>query len=182
MFPGLDSHVYLLTFGTYGSRLHGDIRGTVDRMHNGRGEPHLARDDWRRAYETRLMRGAPFQITPAQRAALDVAFREVAVFREWTTLAGNIRNEHVHLVVAGEASGGAMMGTFKAYGTRRLRDLGLISADELVWAKRGSARALRSDESVAVAIDYVANRQGALLPGSGRLHQCGRDSAGDDQG
>jgi hypothetical protein len=39
-----------ITFGTYGTRLHGDLRGTVDRDHNQFGTPVLGFDQhlWER--------------------------------------------------------------------------------------------------------------------------------------
>jgi hypothetical protein len=38
---------YHITWGTYGTRLHGDPRGTVDREHNQRGSPILGFDEHR---------------------------------------------------------------------------------------------------------------------------------------
>src|SRR5690348_3032028 len=35
---------YHITFGTYGTRLHGDQRGTVDRRVNGYGDPIVGSD------------------------------------------------------------------------------------------------------------------------------------------
>jgi hypothetical protein len=35
---------YHITFGTYGTRLHGDERGTVERAHNVYGEPIVGMD------------------------------------------------------------------------------------------------------------------------------------------
>jgi hypothetical protein len=40
---------YHITFGTYGTRLHGDERGTVDRSMNHPGDPVIgAEPDWQR--------------------------------------------------------------------------------------------------------------------------------------
>jgi hypothetical protein len=46
---------YFLTFGTYGSWLHGDVRGSKDPRHNTLGDIPLPRDDFRRQRELRLM-------------------------------------------------------------------------------------------------------------------------------
>ena len=170
----MDGPVYLLTFGTYGSRLHGDPRGAVDRNHNQVGEPFLRRDDFRHAFETRLMKSPKFEIQPEARRSLEFAFTEVASFREWTVLALNIRMTHIHAVIAGETSASAMIGALKAFGTRRLRAEGIVGRSARVWAAGGSGRLLRRERDVETAVDYVANRQGELLAGSGPLHQLGR--------
>jgi hypothetical protein len=46
---------YHITFGTYGTRLHGDARGTVERARNVYGEPIVGRDgEWERIERGRL--------------------------------------------------------------------------------------------------------------------------------
>jgi hypothetical protein len=46
---------YHITFGTYGTRLHGDARGTVDRRMNEPGEPIIGSEpDWWRQEHGRL--------------------------------------------------------------------------------------------------------------------------------
>ncbi len=117
---------HFLTFVTYGSRMHGDPRWTVDRLNNGVGEPLVGRDDFRRNYQVRQMRSLAFAIGGPQRAALESAFAEVAAVRGRDILALSIRIDHVHVVVVGDASAEAMLTTFKAYGTRRLRKDGLL--------------------------------------------------------
>jgi REP element-mobilizing transposase RayT len=169
-----ETPAHFLTFVTYGSRMHGDRRGTVDRHNNVVGEPLVGRDDFRRNYQVRQMRSPAFVIGSSQRAALESAFAEVADVRGWNILALSIRLEHVHVVVVGDASAEAILTTFKAYGTRRLRRDGLVPAHAIVWARHGSTRTLTNESGLAAVVDYVANRQGDLLPGSGPLHQLGR--------
>ncbi|MFA7235386.1 MAG: hypothetical protein WC058_00860 [Phycisphaeraceae bacterium] len=48
-----------ITFGTYGTRLHGDDRPTVDREHNQRGEAFIEADAERAAESREGMRGDP---------------------------------------------------------------------------------------------------------------------------
>jgi hypothetical protein len=91
----------LITLGTYGSRLHGDPRGTVDRHNAARDVPLLPRDDLRRNFERRLMKATAFRIDPATRRVLESAFVEVCEHRGWGLLAINVRVEHVHIRTAG---------------------------------------------------------------------------------
>jgi REP element-mobilizing transposase RayT len=165
----------LITLGTYGSRLHGDPRGTVDRHNAARDVPLLPRDDLRRNFERRLMKATAFRIDPATRRVLESAFVEVCEHRGWGLLAINVRVEHVHMVVAGAAPFDEVMTALKAYGTRALRRERLIDGGTRVWARHGSARPLQDEEAIAAAIDYTANRQGPDLPGAGPAHELGKN-------
>jgi hypothetical protein len=104
---------YFLTFGSYGSRLHGDPRGSIDRHH-----VPVLRDDFRRRFEERLMVSGGFAFQPAQRETLELAFAETCAFRSWALWAVNIRLSHVHVVVSGETTPERIMTALKANATR----------------------------------------------------------------
>ena len=53
---------YLITFRTYGTWLHGDPRGSVDRFHNIYGTPKLPPSPIRQEYERRLMKMPPVKL------------------------------------------------------------------------------------------------------------------------
>ena len=152
---------YFLTFGTYGSRLHGDKRGSVDRHH-----VPLLRDDFRRNFETRLMVSVGFVLTAEHRATLERAFAETASIRGWAVLALNVRMSHVHVVLAGQGTPEAMMQALKANGTRWIRERTGLPREQKLWARHGSTGYLWETSDVDAAIEYTMNRQGADLPGS----------------
>ena len=58
---------YHITWGTYGTRLHGDARGTVDREHNEFGTPVLGRDPQRRREELERLKFPPIKLELDQR-------------------------------------------------------------------------------------------------------------------
>jgi REP element-mobilizing transposase RayT len=125
------------------------------------------------------MKSDSFRIEPRQRACIESAFGEAAGFRGWAILALSIRTQHIHMVLAGADPPEKMMTTLKAYATRRMRAEGLLTAGAVVWARHGSTRPVTGGEGgLAAVIDYVANRQGEPLPGSGPLHQPGRGEHG----
>lgn len=158
---------YFLTLSSYGSRLHGDERGTVDRHTNSTGTSHLRRDDLRAAFERRIMVSGGFTFDAATRAALQTSFAETCQRRGWGLLALNIRMSHLHAVVAASVtSPEAAMQALKANGTRALREQVLIGPAQKVWSRHGSTIYLWETEHVESAMDYTMNRQGADLPGS----------------
>lgn len=152
---------WFLTWSTYGSRLHGDPRGTVDDEHNKPESPLLPTDAARFDYERSLMCGPKITLSPAARALVEGSIREHAGHKGWRLLAINVRTEHVHVVVscAGAQTPERVMSSFKAWATRRLRERGEVGVDARVWTHHGSTRWIRNPEGLVAAIDYVTRLQ-----------------------
>ena len=58
---------YFITFRTYGTWLHGDKRGSVDRFHNRYGSPRLPPNKLREKYSRSLLKRPPVRLTGKQR-------------------------------------------------------------------------------------------------------------------
>jgi len=156
---------YLITFRCYGTWLHGDERGSIDRFHNRYKTPYLPRSDRRRELNTAKLKSDPDTLTAEQRQSVDNAIREVCAHRNWFLHALNVRTNHVHIVVSiGGETPGRALNAFKAYGTRRMRLDGNWQESHSPWADKGSMRHLWNERSLALAIDYVINGQGGDLP------------------
>ena len=63
--PGMTT--WHITFGTYGTRLHGGERITVDKQGNTLGDPFVHRDPELEAMKRNQMRGAPVHLSLEQR-------------------------------------------------------------------------------------------------------------------
>ena len=152
---------YFITFRTYGSWLHGDDRGSVQRgQATDYGSELLASsakcEDWERS----RLKSIPRRLDPLERRIVGQAVLGVCEARGWTLAALNVRTNHVHLVVGGEGvAPERIMNDVKAYSTRALRRGGRRPSDERVWSRHGSTRYLWSEEDVAHACWYVAERQ-----------------------
>jgi REP element-mobilizing transposase RayT len=155
---------YFLTFTTYGARLHGDERGSVDEWHNRYGEPVMAARPGLEAYERARMRHEPMVLDAAMRGAVDDAIRERCRFMDWSVVALNVRTNHVHVVVAANEPPEKVMNSFKARATSLMRQRGLVGPESRVWARHGSTRRLTTDSDVEAAAVYVAEGQGPDLP------------------
>jgi REP element-mobilizing transposase RayT len=156
---------YLITFRSYGTWLHGDKRGSIDRFHNRYKAPYLPSSDRRRDLNRRRLESDPLILNASQRHSVDLAVREVCVNREWLLHAFNVRTNHVHSVVSiGAAKPERALNAFKAYATRRMRQDGNWVEPHSPWADKGSKRGLWNERSLALAIDYVINGQGEDLP------------------
>ncbi len=155
---------YLITFTTYGARLHGDERGSVSRRENAYGAPILPPSTQRESVNRERMTDPPFAMDANQRTVAEATIREVCRFRQWTILALNIRTNHIHVLVSAQTNPEKVMGDFKSWMTRRLREAGLVHPSRTLWTEHGSTRHLWKQWYVDAAWDYVVNGQGEDLP------------------
>ena len=120
---------YMITFRCYGTWLHGDSRGAMDRRnHNCPGDPLMPADARLWASRRAALTQAPMQLDAAQRGLVAETIGAVCCYRNWQLHAAEVRTEHVHVVVSGECRPEAIMTTLKAWCTRRLREAGLLAA------------------------------------------------------
>jgi len=155
----------LITFRSYGTWLHGDERGSVDRFHNKYHSPYLPPDRKRLAGNIRKLSGKIVTLNAKQRASTENAMRETCMVRKWTLRAINVRTNHVHAVVSiGTTRPERALNDFKAYATRRMRRDACWFSERSPWADKGSKRCLWNERSIELAVDYVMNRQGDDLP------------------
>jgi REP element-mobilizing transposase RayT len=156
---------YLITFRCYGTWLHGDERGSIDRSHNRHKSPYLPQSVNRHKRNSEMLRSEPSILNANQRLIVDAAIKEVCTHREWFLHTLNVRTNHIHAVVSiGSLSPSLALNAFKSYATRRLRENGAWKLPHSPWADCGSKRYLWNERSLALAIDYVANGQGGALP------------------
>jgi REP element-mobilizing transposase RayT len=133
---------YLITFTTYGTWLHGDERGSVDREHNVYRTPHLAHNQRRESYEKSARKAEPVTLGDKQRDVVRRTIVEVCRHRCWNLHELNVRTHHVHAVVSAPCSPERVMSDFKSWATRRLREGGLCDDRRSPWTEHASTRYL----------------------------------------
>ena len=156
---------HLITFRSYGTWLHGDARGSVDRLHNRYKAPYAAPNENRNRHNKEMLKCAPVVLDASRRASVETAICETCDHRRWTLRAMNVRTNHVHVVVSiGAKKAELALNAFKANATRQMREDGCWRKDRSPWVDKGSRRSLWNERSVEQAIDYVLNGQGDELP------------------
>src|SRR5437870_2284739 len=105
---------YLLTFRSYGTWLHGDGRGSVDKFHSAYGSPFLPANRRRSKYERELLKQKPVTLNSRQRKTIDSSIRETCAIRSWSLLTVNVRTNHVHAVVTANARPETVLSALKA--------------------------------------------------------------------
>jgi len=156
---------YFISFRTYGTWLHGDKRGSIDRVNNRYRSPYIAPNETWRKYNQQRLKAKPLILSARHRKSVETAIRETCQKRKWQLQAMNIRTNHAHTVVCASCKKpGIVLNAFKENATRQLRQDGLWAHPFSPWADKGSKRRLWNERSVAKAIDYVLNGQGDDLP------------------
>ena len=156
---------YLITFRSYGTWLHGDNRGSIDRFHNAYKSPYIPANPQWQEHNRDQLKLSPLTLRAQQRKSIEVAIRDTCSRRHWDLYAFNVRTNHVHSVVAiGSTMSSIALNALKANATRQLREDNCWPHDHSPWADKGSKRALWNERSVSEAIDYVLYGQGDELP------------------
>ena len=155
---------YLISFRCYGTWLHGDERGSMDRFHNKYGTPKLQPNSQRVNYEKSLLKSPPVKLNTERRRIVEHAIRETCKIRRWNLWAFNVRTNHVQTVITSRIKPEYVLNALKANATRELREAGSWKYDHSPWAGRGSKVWLWTEKQLSDAIDYVLYEQGDPLP------------------
>jgi REP element-mobilizing transposase RayT len=156
---------YLITFRTFGTWLHGDERGSMDRHgKNIYGTERIAPNTEFKSRMRENLDEPEFLLNGKQRSTVEKAIRHVCEFRGYVLIAINVRTNHVHIVISAAAKPETIINAFKSNATRELRAAGLVGKDKSVWSRGGSRRYLWKPHHVEAAVSYVVSGQGDDLP------------------
>jgi REP element-mobilizing transposase RayT len=154
---------YLITFRGHGTWLHGDKRGSVDRLHNRFGSPRLPHNEKWQDYNRQQLKHPPVRLTAEQGQVIEAGIRETCQIRKWDLWAINVRTNHIHTVVSAKCDPEIVLNAFKANATRKLREAGYWNLGSSPWAERGSKRYLWTERDLNDAVAYVEYDQGEPL-------------------
>ena len=150
---------YFITFRTYGTWLHGDKRGSMDRISaNVPGAPMLEANPYRQRWEQRQMKHPAVCFSSKQRVVIDHTIRRMIEHNKWLLHALSVQRDHVHVILTALKQPETVMNSMKTWCTRRLREAGQIPPDVKPWSRHGSTRWLWSEDELREACAYVTSR------------------------
>jgi REP element-mobilizing transposase RayT len=155
---------YFISFRCYGTWLHGDPRGPVDRTHQVYNSPLVDPDERRVQREFSLLKHRPLLLDDRMRLAVESAIHKVCERKVWTLHALNVRSNHVHAVVSAPLPPERVMNSFKSWATRKLVEQKVFPAKTKAWSRHGSTRYLWTTESIKKACKYVLEGQDPDTP------------------
>ncbi|HYW73509.1 MAG TPA: transposase [Pyrinomonadaceae bacterium] len=143
--------------------MHGDGRGSVDRVHRRYSSPLLPVSPRREQIENRLLKQPPVKLNSSQRQAIESGIRETCKARKWQLWEVNVRSNHIHCVVTAQYKARSVMTALKANATRAMRDVDCWRGDLSPWSRGGSKKYLWTEDELIRAITYVREHQGKPL-------------------
>jgi hypothetical protein len=127
---------YLITFRTYGSWLHGDERGSVNRYRNIYSTKYLPQEKEWQIVNSKKLKIGPVKLSDEQRTCVRMAITACCKFRGWNLMAINVRTNHGHVVTdIGETNPSIALNALKANSTRELRNAGLWTEEFSPWSE-----------------------------------------------
>lgn len=150
---------YHITFGAYGTRLHGDERGTVDRKHNCPGEPTLDTDPPRQNFEASLMRFPSINFTHDQRRFIETHVPTICERGGWPYHISAAGKDHVHVLLAADAHGSVVRRLLKRWLGQTLSERWPTDARRTWWAEGGSVKWVWDEHYLRRAFDYIADQR-----------------------
>jgi len=152
---------YHITFGTYGMRLHGDERGTVDRRHNQFGEPLLEPNERWVEEDRGKLKFSPVVLSHEQRSFIEEHVPAVCDRGKWRHRISAAATNHVHVMLSAQQFKGKVVRTLlKRWIGQALSDRWPLDPVQRWWADGGSVR-WAWDESYYYAIFHYILRQRA---------------------
>ena len=128
---------YLITFRSYGTWLHGDERGSIDRFHHIYKSPYIESNPRWHLHNTRALKRELVILDAAQRKSIEQSIRANCECRRWHLYALSVRTNHVHIVVSiGSLNPERALVAFKANATKQMRLDGCWRLDATPWQKK----------------------------------------------
>lgn len=143
-----------ITFGTYGTRLHGDPRGTVHHARNAVGTPIIPEDERRREQIAARLRYEPVLLTLEQREFVERMLPSLCERGGWRLIIAAAATDHVHVLVEADGNGKIARRLLKRWLTQALNEHD-SSRDGPWWADGGSAKPVCHPKYLAAARRYV---------------------------
>jgi len=150
-----------ITFGTYGTRLHGSSRPTVDLRHNIPGTPFLPRDARREVVSRERMRFEPVALTAEQALLIEDVMPAICERGGWGLRACAAQDNHVHVLVdvSPGVHGERIRRLIKRWMGQALSERWPRKDGASWWAEQGSNIAVRDEAYLNKAYDYVVRQR-----------------------
>ena len=150
---------YHITFGMYGSRLHGDPRGTVDRSMNKPGDPIIGRDtDWEQI-ERSLLRFPPVVPTSQQRRFTESIIPSICDRGGWQLHTCAAQPDHVHTLLTTTADGKTVRRLLKRWLGQALSDRWPLPPEATWWAEGGSVKWIWDQQYFENVFSYIERQR-----------------------
>jgi len=150
-----------ITWGTYGTRLHGGVAPTVDRQHNQYGEMFVTRDAERELAESQSMRHQAVNLTDDQRALVEHTIPPICERGGWSYRVAAAQVDHIHVLcdILPEVHGEKVRRLLKRWIGQALSEQWSLHDGERWWAVEGSNKAVKDRSYLNNAYRYILRQR-----------------------
>lgn len=152
-----------ITWGTYGARLHGGFRATVDLKHNKRNQPFVEQNRQRENYEIKIMRGEAVYLNYEQRVFVESTIIDLCKRGGWQlrTCAAGIEGDHIHVLLDIERAihGEKVRRLLKRWLTQAMNENFNRPKSGKWWAVQGSNKVVDNDAYLNRAFPYIEKQR-----------------------
>ncbi len=163
LFAQLDPHLttWHITWGTYGTRLHGGHAATVDRDHNKPGQSFVTFDPVRYELSRQSLRFPPVVLTAAQRQFIEDAIPSLSDRGGWGLREWAAQPNHVHVVldIVPTIHGERVRRLLKRWVTQALDTPWRRRLGASWWAEQGSNRVVGDTAYLHQVLPYVQRQR-----------------------
>jgi REP element-mobilizing transposase RayT len=150
-----------ITWGTYGTRLHGAACPTVDRDHNQRGEAFIQRDAVREQAEQRILNFPACCLTDEQRAFVEQQLPQTCARGRWDYRICAAAEDHVHVLcdIPPAIHGEKVRRLLKRWLGQDMSKLWPIHEGATWWAEEGSNIAVEDEAYLNNVFKYILRQR-----------------------
>ena len=150
-----------ITWGTYGTRLHGSQRPTVERDHNKRGEAFVAPNREREVALQAILNFPEVTFTVEQRIFIEAKLPAICERGGWTYRIAAAATDHVHVLcdILPEIHGEKARRLLKRWLGQTLSEKWPLPPKATWWAEEGSNIAVKDEKYLNNVYNYIARQR-----------------------
>ena len=148
-----------ITWGTYGTRLHGDPRGTVDRYNNESGTPVLGFDEHRWEQEKENLAFPPVVLTRPQMIFVEEQLPLICERGHWKHTVGAAGPDHVHEILESQFDPETIRRLLKRWLGQALSARWKLDEGATWWAECGSIQWIDNERYFENATSYMKDQR-----------------------
>lgn len=151
---------YHITWGTYGTRLHGGPRPTVDRNFNEYGTPVLEFDEYRYELAQERLKYDPIMLTAEQMIFVEDVVPGICERGHWRYRTCAAGPDHVHVLLTATFDPEKIRALLKRWIGQALSEKWTLEGEERTWwAECGSIKWVDSERYLTKVTDYVTKQR-----------------------
>lgn len=150
---------YHITFGTYGTRLHGDERGTIDIKRNKPGDPIIGQNEHWQQYENQILNHKPVTFNEEQRHFIQKSLPQICERGEWTHHCSACQDNHIHIMLSTSSDEKMVRKWLKRWLGELLSNKHPLPSQQSWWAEGGSIKWIWDDFYLDAVYQYVIKQR-----------------------